>query len=814
MTACAFTSFLATTSAFADPVRFDLPVQTLGKSLQDVAHAGGLTLAVDSSLLAGKTAPALHGRYEPAESIQRLLTGSGLAAKTTGHTVTITSSSLVTPGDIALGPVTVHGANATGSSDPTATEGTGSYTSALASIGSKIPMSIKDTPQAVSVITYQRMKDQNLFDMNSAMAEMTGVTVIPSGGNTSQILSRGFTITNIQMDGGATFNGNDLTNTSVTGNQFDMAEYDHLELVRGSDGMFTGSGDPSGTINLVRKRPLSHRQLTFDAEGGSWDNFREQLDLTGPLAFHGKLRGRIVASNQDQHYFYDTAFNDHHTVYATLEADLTPTTLLTVGGSYSWYHQLPNNIGLPRWDNGAAVNFPISTCLCYPWATQDTETSESFLKVHQKIVPRWIADLNFTTTGLNENQRETLLENAGNKWWAYRGATDYTERQYMLDGSAHGSFDALGHEQQFTIGGNWQQSDDMRQYRNVTNPATNLPAFPIIPTSAEFPGSIVGNGYFGSNEYKIQQYAMYSMLRVQPVARLHLIGGFRFGAYHQDTFSKSVLQSPTQGSSFVTPYAGATVDITKWLNAYFSYTTIFQPQGNSLRGPLPGTPLPPVRGNTYETGLKGTAYNGKLNYSLSIFRTEQINVAESVGTTSNIGLNTCCYVPSGSIQSEGVDIEVSGQILPRWQIFAGYTYNYIENHDKAAPSSGHAYNFTFTPRHMFKLWTTYALPGKFQVVSIGGGLNAQSSVFTSGNVDTVVNSSGNWSCPCVATQFKQLAYVTARVRVAWQITPNWQAAVNLDNISNTRYWARIGAPYGNNFYGTPRSFMFSIHSTY
>ncbi|MDT9121463.1 TonB-dependent siderophore receptor, partial [Escherichia coli] len=65
---------------------------------------------------------------------------------------------------------------------------------------------------------------------------------------------------------------------------YDMAPYDHVEVLRGASGLLGGTGDPGGIVNLVRKRPLSSYQLKLNTSAGSWDNYRTEVDLTGPLA--------------------------------------------------------------------------------------------------------------------------------------------------------------------------------------------------------------------------------------------------------------------------------------------------------------------------------------------------------------------------------------------------------------------------------------------------------------------------------------------------------------------------------------------------
>lgn len=92
-----------------------------------------------------------------------------------------------------------------------------------------------------------------------------------------------------------------------------------------------GTGDPGGIVNLVRKRPLDSYLLKFNTSAGTWDNYRSELDLTGPIAFDGKLRGRVVAAHTDRQYFMDNRSTEKPFLYGIVEADLTDDTMLTLG---------------------------------------------------------------------------------------------------------------------------------------------------------------------------------------------------------------------------------------------------------------------------------------------------------------------------------------------------------------------------------------------------------------------------------------------------------------------------------------------------
>jgi hypothetical protein len=310
---------------------YNIPAQDLSGALRQFAEASKLQLIYDARVTADKRSAGVMGTVTADAALSRILAGSGLTYSLSGSAVTISAAGeavqTVPAGARLLAPVRVQGDDTAGSPvngvngsrDVTATEGTNSYTSGALDLASKIPQSIKDTPQTVSVVTAQQIQDENLNDLSTALEQAPGITVVnTSGVGSSQqtaFYSRGFQITTLQVDGGAPL---DLTGAYGFSPVLDMSEYDSLQIIRGADGLFGGYGNPSGVVDLVRKKPLDHDQFTSDTQIGSWNTYRETADVTGPLTADKNLKGRLVFSYQDNDYFYKIAHNDQYHIYGNL----------------------------------------------------------------------------------------------------------------------------------------------------------------------------------------------------------------------------------------------------------------------------------------------------------------------------------------------------------------------------------------------------------------------------------------------------------------------------------------------------------------
>ena len=134
-------------------------------------------------------------------------------------------------------------------------------------VGGKERLSAREVPQSVSVITSERVRDQNAATVTEALNMATGVTVISNDMHQSQFLSRGYHM-NVSYDGVPSYN-------SFSGvQQLDMTIYERAEVLRGPAGVFAGNsgGDMGGTVNLVRKRAKNTFALEGSVGTGTWRN--------------------------------------------------------------------------------------------------------------------------------------------------------------------------------------------------------------------------------------------------------------------------------------------------------------------------------------------------------------------------------------------------------------------------------------------------------------------------------------------------------------------------------------------------------------
>jgi outer membrane receptor for ferric coprogen and ferric-rhodotorulic acid len=227
-----------------------------------------------------------------------------------------------------------------------------------------------------------------------------------------------------------------------------------------------------------------------------------------------------------------------------------------------------------------------------------------------------------------------------------------------------------------------------------------------------------------------------------------------------------------------------------------------------MRGP-DGSLLPAADGVTVETGVRAAWREGALNGLLAFYNIDQRGLAvvtNFVPPGGPVNILNCCYEPSGSNRSKGIDAELSGRLAPGWAIGSGYTYNTNKSKSGDAISSS-------TPRHLLKLWTNYDLRGTSRRWDVGGDLHVQTGNYTAGQ-NCVTDSLGL----CIVRQgnFRDVQgfYTVVNLRLGYQIDSHWRAALSVNNIFDRVYFQTIGTPSSGNWYGDPRNFLLRVDGRY
>jgi TonB-dependent siderophore receptor len=686
------------------------------------------------------------------------------------------------------------------------------------SAGSKSGQSLRETPKSVTVVTSERIEAQNLTDLQEILTQTTGATVGAFSPVDSFFYSRGFRVQTVQFDGGAP------AYTYGFGFYYtpDAATLDQVQMLRGVDGIYSGAGEPGGVINMVHKRPQDTFAANLSLSAGSWNNYRGQFDVTGPLAMDGRLRGRAVVAIGDRGYFWERANNEKQVVYGALEFDASDTTLLNAGatwekrneGSYMGWS------GVPRYADGSTLDLPRGTNFAPDWARWDQETKEIFGKVEQKYGETGMVKLNVTQIEQDSVAKYAVVSGYLNPPTNVRprltaSHNEYSSKQSLVDLSANGRFELFGRSHSYTVGADYAKLDggSQRSYRvpYYADTARYIDVFNYDHTQHPEMPSVLAT-YYPVLEQAQRGY--YAALGLQLTDPLRLTLGGRYGEYRYHRVIQNVatggLTTLRYADEAFIPSAALSLNLSDKWTTYLSYGENYKAQASSLQGPLPGTPLDPLTGNSLELGIKGEVFR-RMNVSAAIYRVERngqaaLDPAYPRLTDPNDG-SSCCFLAQADVKSEGLDLEMSGTILPGWQLFAGYTYvrTSFDPGDNGWDTG--AASFGRTPRHLMKVWNTYRLPGDLSRWTINAGVVAQSRSYMDGSVPVDPAATPiTW----LTYRYSQGGYALWNASVQYEISDTWTAGVYGDNLTDRSYFSAIGTINSENVYGTPRSVNFTL----
>ena len=654
-------------------------------------------------------------------------------------------------------------------SDAAESSAASDYSVPVTRSGTKMALVARDIPQSVSIVSKQRMEDQQLQSLGDVLNNTTAIQESVADLDRRTYYSRGFLIDNYMVDGIKTvfeprWNLGDA--------QSDTAMYERIEVVRGATGLMTGAGNPSAAVNMVRKHADS-REFTGDVSAtyGSWNKQRYVADLSAPLSESGNVRGRVVAGYQDRNSYVERYGAEKKFIYGVIDADLTDATTLSLG--YEYQETNADSVtwgGVPRWYvDGSETDYRRGFNTAPDWAYNDKTSKKAFVNLKQNFDNGWQTTLNGTHNVTTLDSRQLYIQgyfdkNTGAGVSPYAGypvvgGTGYNtgERKMdAVDAFANGPYELFGRQHELMVGVNYT-----KQHNTYYGTFENI--------SREMLGDF--NSYNGnfretdwgerslSQEDITREKSAYMATRISLADPLHLIVGARYTRWTNDTLTANIEKNN------ITPYAGLIYDIDENWSTYASYTSVFQPQ--TYRD-INGGYLSPVIGKNYEAGVKSDWFNSRLTTSLTLFRSELDNVAQSTGRIIPNSTETAYEGVDGTV-SRGIEFEINGAITDNWQMTFGGT-RYI-----AAERDGTAVNPDL-PRTQLKLFTSYRLP-MLQELTVGGGVNWQTHVWQ--DVDAP-EGNGTWHA-------EQGSYALVNLFSRYQLTKQLTLQANINNLFDKEY---------------------------
>ncbi|MGP9630547.1 TonB-dependent siderophore receptor, partial [Halomonas sp. AOP42-C1-46] len=743
---------------------YDIASGPVSTAINRFAAQAGVFISGAGELGEGRQSPGLQGQYRVDEGLGRLLDGTGLTAALQGDGSYRLEERAA---DVKLSAMEVIGERLPYGM----TENSDSYTSEGTSIG-LTPQSVKGTPQSVSVVTRERLDDQKTTSLAEAMRNVTGVSVIEYGPNQYEVKARGYNVNSFLIDGSPAQSPESAWESAGV---FDTALLDRIEVLRGPAGILHGSGEPSGTINLVRKRALAESQTSVTLSAGTDDAYRGVVDVTGALDSDGRVRGRFVGVYDDRGSFIDNVYSENKIGYGTLEFDLTPDTTLSLGATIQDEEFRPNS-GLPIYSDGSLLNVSRSTYLGSDWEKQAGDAQRYFMELEHRLNNG--AEITFKANHLN---RDSNLQKSESHSPVSPDAGEFLMRRIQWDQERQDDYLELQARTPFELAGNSHEAVFGASYLNRNVIRIFASGNPIT-----VPASIYSSGHrtsepptFDQNPVDFdvgsKQYAAYSKAQFNLFDPLTLALGGRINWWETESSlisGGSVSENGSSGTEFI-PYAGLIYQLNPEINLYASYTGFFEPQTATDRN---DNIIDPREGDQIEIGIKGSNLEGGLNWHVAAFRIEDTNRA--FADPDNPGF----AIPIGKAKSEGLEAEISGQLLPRWDLSVGYAYTQTEF---VRDSSSEGLTLSpDTPEHNFNLWSRYRFSDNpSQGWRIGAGVNTYSGTYAeSGDIRT-----------------DQGGYTTVSALLGYQVNESLDISLNGNNLTDKEYYSTVRGGRRHNY---------------
>lgn len=661
-----------------------------------------------------------------------------------------------------------------------ATEKNGDYSSFAATVGTKIPASLREIPQSVSIITNQQVKDRNVDTFDQLARKTPGLRVLSNDDGRSSVYARGYEYSEYNID------GLPAQMQSINGTLPNLFAFDRVEVMRGPSGLFDSSGEMGGIVNLVRKRPTKAFQGHAAAGFGTHKQYKAEADVSGSLNADGRVRGRVMAQTVGASPRPAEKNNHHETFYAAADWDINPDTVLGAGYLYQQRHLTPYN-GLSADADGKLPSLPQHAFVGADWNKFKMNSHDVFADLkhyfgnggYGKVGMRYSdrkADSNYAFAG-------SSLDKAGKAAAAGLG-TDIKQKAFAFDASYSQAFSLGETANEFVVGADRNRfRSTNEQGRSTLSKSVALDDFRALPYNGILQNARAGNKGFNHSvtEENLDETGLYAKTVFRPLEGLSLIAGGRVGHHKIESGDGKTLHKASKTK--FTSYAGAVYDIDGSNSLYASASQLYTPQTNL---DADGKLLKPRQGNQFEVGYKGSHMDDRLNTRVSFYRMKDKNAAAPLNPKDR---NTR-YSALGERVMEGVETEISGAITPKWQIHAGYSY--LHSQIKTASNSRDDGIFLLMPKHSANLWTTYQVTPE---LTIGGGVNAMSGITSSAGMHAG-------------------GYATFDAMAAYRFTPKLKLQVNADNIFNRHYYARVGGTNTFNIPGSERSLTANLRYSF
>ncbi|WP_165420943.1 TonB-dependent siderophore receptor [Bradyrhizobium sp. Leo170] len=657
------------------------------------------------------------------------------------------------------------------------------YVAGRSMTGTKTNTPIMQTPQAISVIGSEQIRDQKPGKLDEILRYAPGVVASTFGADNRNdwFLIRGFKSDDI----GLFLDGLQLFYTSYASWKLQPFNLERVEVLRGPSAVLYGGSSPSGIVNAVSKMPPAEPIRYLETGVNNFGNAYVAFDFGGPVqtqASNGQLLYRVVGQVQNGGTQVDFTPNNNYFIAPSVTWRPDADTSFTVLASAS-YNQTRSQNFLPY--VGTVVDAPFGRIPTQLFASDPS--MDTFKREQEMLGYQFERNLSDSVT-FRQNARFAHVDVTLATLYGLGYAT--TPAAANL---ARGNFVTRGIANQADL-------DSQLEYRFATGPLRHTMLFGLDLKhyslddwqgfGAAMPLNLVNPVYTPTAPFNGAPYQDAALTQKQlgtyiqdqiKLDRFTLVLSGRNDWVATNNDNHIGLAQNRDDSRF-SGRVGLIYNFDSGFAPYVAYATSYNPiVGLNAANQL----LLPETGEQTEIGLKVQPLGFNGHFGVALFDLKRQN---ALTTDPN---NTRLQTQNGEVTSRGVEAEVVANVMPGLKVIGSFTtYNLFISKDLNPALIGKAP--TNTPQNVASTWADYTFQdGPLRGFGFGGGLRYIGESFA--------DTANTLTVPAVFLG-------DAAVHYEWQ---NWRAALNVVNVSDKIYVASCSSPTAC-FYGDRRRITASL----
>lgn len=690
-------------------------------------------------------------------------------------------------------------------------------------ISSKFTAPLLDTPMTVEVINATILEQTGATSLQEALKAVPGITFgNGEGGNPTgdQPFIRGMDAQSSTFVDGM---------RDIAAGTREVFNLEAIEVIKGADSTYAGRGGAGGSINMSTKKAKSENFVEGEVALGTDKYKRTTLDLNRKLNDTTGFRLNAMAHDADVPG-RDGPKNKRWGIAPTVTLGMGTPTEVTL----SWQHLKTDNMpdgGVPYlYSNAAMASLPGGSRVSPTYGNSrdnwygltqrdfENEKSDAFTA---SVVHKFSENNQFRNSLRYSKSHQDYLwtqpdDSKGNVLNAYvwrRGnarQAETTTLQNVSEFTGKAQTGSIDHS--FAVGLELsKEKSDVRSAAVQSGGTCN--AVSMWCASLDHPnGSQAWTGSYTlpaqATLNKIDTIALYGHDTLQLNEQWLLAAGLRLDHYKLQTSGPAGGRAPnnypaydlSRSDTLWNYQLGVVYKPADNGSIYANFSTSSRPGGSTLGNgnedlattTQDQTDLSPEKTRSIELGTKWDVLDSKLNLNAALFRNEVTNV--------RITENSVTYMAGNKVVN-GLELGFTGQVIPGWSVFGGYTYMDSKQKNMGAGNIANGQAFANTPKHSFSLWSTYKPMPK---LTVGLGVYAQSSVnqgYAKSSVDGGLVTKG------------VSGYARYDAMASYQFTSNLALQLNIYNLSDKVYYTGVRSPHYANM-GAGRSAVAALKLTY